>query len=53
MKLENKIEEVRKERDSIQQEYSELKVQLHLAEDRNDSLQNLHQDATRKLKEGF
>lgn len=51
-KLEIEVQEVRKERDMQIQECEELKVQLHLAEDR---LENIHQqlhDTVRKLKDG-
>jgi septal ring factor EnvC (AmiA/AmiB activator) len=51
--LEGKLEEVHKERDVVQQECEELKVQLHLAEDRFDANQNHLQETTRKLKEGL
>jgi uncharacterized protein involved in exopolysaccharide biosynthesis len=52
-RLEGKIEEVRKERDTVQQECEELKVQLHLTEDRLDANQNQLQETTHKLKEGI
>jgi rootletin len=52
-RLEGRIEEVRKERDVIQQESEELKVQLHLTEDRLDANQNQLQETTHKLKEGL
>jgi hypothetical protein len=52
-RLEGMIDEVRKERDVIQQECEELKVQLHLAEDRLDASQNQLQEITHKLKEGL
>jgi septal ring factor EnvC (AmiA/AmiB activator) len=52
-RLEGMIEEVRKERDVIQQECEELKVQLHLAEDRLDVNHNQLQEITHKLKEGL
>jgi uncharacterized protein (DUF3084 family) len=52
-RLEGMIEEVRKERDVIQQDCEELKVQLHLAEDRLDVNQNQLQEITHKLKEGL
>ena len=52
-RLEGMIDEVRKERDVIQQECEELKVQLHLAEDRLDANQNQLQEVTHKLKEGL
>lgn len=52
-RLEGMIDEVRKERDVIQQECEELKVQLHLAEDRLDANQNQLQEITHKLKEGL
>ncbi|XP_046406098.1 rootletin [Ischnura elegans] len=47
----NKLEELRKERDVVQSECEELKVQLHLAEDRHDAVQTQLHDTTRKLKE--
>lgn len=52
-RLEGMIGEVRKERDVIQQESEELKVQLHLTEDRLDANQNQLQEITHKLKEGL
>jgi len=52
-RLEGMIDEVRKERDLIQQDSEELKVQLHLAEDRLDANQNQLQEITHKLKEGL
>jgi uncharacterized coiled-coil DUF342 family protein len=52
-RLEGKIDEVRKERDVMQQECEELKVQLHLAENRLDANQNQLQETTHKLKEGL
>jgi uncharacterized protein (DUF3084 family) len=52
-RLEGMIAEVRKERDVMQQESEELKVQLHLAEDRLDVNQNQLQEITHKLKEGL
>lgn len=50
--MENKIEEIRKERDLVLQESEELKVQLHLSEDRFDHLQAQLQETQRRLKEG-
>ena len=50
-KLESKIDEIRAERDSGQQEAEDLKLQIHLLEDRNDSIQNQLQETNRKLKE--
>lgn len=52
-RLEGKLEEVHKERDVVQQECEELKVQLHLAENRLDANQSQLQETTRKLKEGL
>lgn len=53
IKLELKMEEVIKERDSAQREVEELQVQLHMAEDKIDSLQNQLHENDRKLKEGI
>lgn len=52
-RLEGKMEEVHKERDAAQQECEELKVQLHLTEDRLDANQSQLQETTHKLKEGI
>jgi rootletin len=52
-RLDGMIDEVRKERDVIQQECEELKLQLHLSEDRLDANQNQLQEITHKLKEGL
>ncbi|XP_043473527.1 rootletin isoform X3 [Leptopilina heterotoma] len=51
IKLELKMEEVIKEKDSAQREVEELQVQLHMTEDKVDSLQNLLHENDRKLKE--
>lgn len=53
IKLELKIEENLKEKEALQKELEELRVQFHMAEDRVDSLQNQLQDTNRKLKEGL
>lgn len=50
-KLEAKAEEIRAERDAGLQECEDLKLQIHLLEDRNDSIQNQLQETNRKLKE--
>jgi len=50
--LETRIAETRKERDSAQSDCEELKVQLHLAEDRSENLQTDLQETSFKLKEG-
>ncbi|XP_032664691.1 rootletin isoform X3 [Odontomachus brunneus] len=51
MKLDLKIEELWKERESTQREAEELQVQLHMAEDKVDGLQNQLHDTIRKLKD--
>ncbi|XP_024946085.1 rootletin isoform X3 [Cephus cinctus] len=51
MKLELKIEEIWKERESAQRETEELQVQLHMSEDKMDGLQNQLHETSRKLKE--
>lgn len=51
-KLERRIEEVRNEKDSVQQEMENVKIQLHLAEDKSDNLNNQLHETIRKLKEG-
>lgn len=51
MKLDLKIEELWKERESAQREVEELQVQLHMTEDKVDSLQNQLHDTIRKLKD--
>ncbi|KAG8232603.1 hypothetical protein J437_LFUL010724, partial [Ladona fulva] len=50
-RLDNKYDDIRKERDAVQSECEELKVQLHLAEDRHDGVQTQLHDTSRKLKE--
>lgn len=52
MKLDLKIEELWKERESTQREVEELQVQLHMTEDKVDGLQNQLHDTIRKLKDG-
>lgn len=52
IKLDLKIEELWKERESAQRESEELQVQLHMTEDRVDSLQNQLHETIRKLKDG-
>lgn len=52
MKLDLKMEELWKERESVQREAKELQVQLHMAEDKIDGLQNQLHDTIRKLKDG-
>ncbi|XP_077281306.1 ciliary rootlet coiled-coil, rootletin isoform X2 [Temnothorax americanus] len=51
MKLDLKIEELWKERESTQREVEELQVQLHMTEDKVDGLQNQLHDTIRKLKD--
>ncbi|XP_076662657.1 ciliary rootlet coiled-coil, rootletin isoform X2 [Andrena cerasifolii] len=51
IKLDLKIEELWKERESAQRESEELQVQLHMTEDRVDSLQNQLHETIRKLKD--
>ncbi|XP_033338435.2 ciliary rootlet coiled-coil, rootletin isoform X2 [Megalopta genalis] len=51
IKLDLKIEELWKERESAQRESEELQVQLHMTEDKVDSLQNQLQETVRKLKD--
>ncbi|KAG7207976.1 hypothetical protein KM043_009556 [Ampulex compressa] len=51
LKLDLKIEELWKERESAQRESEELQVQLHIAEDKVDSLQNQLHETIRKLKD--
>ncbi|XP_066581176.1 centrosome-associated protein CEP250 [Prorops nasuta] len=51
LRLELKIEELWKERDSAQKDCEELQVQLHMTEDKMESLQNQLQDTIRKLKD--
>ncbi|XP_034942532.1 rootletin isoform X2 [Chelonus insularis] len=51
LKLELKIEEIWKERENAQKECEELNIQLHVAEDKVDSLQNQWQETTRKLRD--
>lgn len=50
--LDNRISEVIKERDAEIQHCEDLKLQLHLAEDKIDSLQTHYNDASRRLKDG-
>lgn len=52
MKLDLKFEEVWKEKENAQRETEEIQVQLHMAEDKVDGLQNQLQETGRKLKEG-
>lgn len=51
-RLDARINEARRERDAAQQEGEELRVQLHLAEDRTENLQAQIQETSRKIKEG-
>lgn len=51
-KLEIKIEEVLKERETVRKEVEELQVQLHIAEDKIDGLNNQVYETTRKIKDG-
>ncbi|XP_012287068.1 rootletin isoform X2 [Orussus abietinus] len=51
LKLELRIEEISKERENVQRESEELQVQLQMAEDKVDILQNQFQETSRKLKE--
>lgn len=50
-RLEKRIEETKAERDACQAESEELKMQIHILEDRNDCLQNQLQETQRRLKE--
>lgn len=52
VKLEQRIEQILSERDSAQSEADNLKVQLHLCEDKSDNLNNQLHETLRKLKEG-
>lgn len=52
IKLELKIEDISNEKDAAQKESEELRVQLHVAEDRVDSLLHQLQETNRKLKDG-
>lgn len=49
--MEHRIEEIRNERDAASNELENLKVQLHLTEDKIDDLHNQLHDNIRKLKE--
>ncbi|XP_059488079.1 rootletin [Neocloeon triangulifer] len=49
--MEARIAETRKERDSVQHDCDELKVQLHLIEDRSENLQTELHETNFKLKE--
>ena len=51
--LEGHIQELCKERDAEIQNCEELKLQLHLAEDKVDSLQSQLQDTAHRLKESL
>lgn len=50
-KLEQRIDDIIRDRESAQNEIENLKVQLHLTEDKTDDLGNQLNDAIRKLKE--
>lgn len=50
--LESRISELIKERDAEMQHCEDLKLQLHLAEDKVDSLQSQYNDTSRRLKDG-
>jgi len=50
-RLETRIDEAKAERDAALAEGEELRVQINVAEDRNDSLQHQLQDTARRLKE--
>lgn len=52
-KMEQRIEEIRREREAAQTEIENLKVQIHLSEDKMDSINNQLNDTLRKLKEGI
>lgn len=52
IKLEQRIEEVKIERDGLQTEVENLKVQLNLSEDKSESINNQLHETIRKLKEG-
>ncbi|XP_065332594.1 rootletin [Cloeon dipterum] len=49
--MEARISETKKERDSAQSECDEIRVQLHLVEDRSENLQSELQETNFKLKE--
>lgn len=51
-KLSQKIEEIKTERDSAQGEVENTKIQLHLCEDKSESISNQLYETLRKLKEG-
>lgn len=50
-KLENEIEELRKDRDGNTKECEELKVELSLSEDRLENIKIQLADTTHRLKE--
>lgn len=50
-KLEHRIGEIMNERDAAHTELENLKVQLHLSEDKVDDLHNQLHETIRKLKE--
>ena len=50
-RLEKKIEETKAERDACNGEIEELRMQIHILEDKNDFLQNQLLETQRKLKE--
>lgn len=51
-RLERKIEEHQLERDSAQSEVENLKIQLHVVEDKWQNVNTELNDTIRKLKEG-
>lgn len=51
-KFEQKIEEMKNERDNAQTEVENIKIQLHLCEDKGESINNQLYETLRKLKEG-
>ncbi|KAF7987174.1 hypothetical protein HCN44_011480 [Aphidius gifuensis] len=51
MNLELKINDITKEKELTQKDYEEIKIQLHVTEDKIDTLQNQLQETIRKLKD--
>lgn len=51
MRLQLNIEDIRKERETTQKECEELNVQLHMSEDKVETLINQLQETNRKLKD--
>lgn len=52
LKLEIKLEETKNEKEAATKEVEELRVQLHMSDDKLDDLQKQLLETTRKLKEG-